>query len=191
MPLRPTRLQLAKALHRAGHLHFVKARYLDELYVVFHFEWQGKPISFTVQIHEVIDGQLPNRPLTTDDNMRPALQTYGSALSRLSGKSVDWLKAEGLPLYNNKEWLLEALRKHGTQAAISKEYGYSNQAVSEACQRHGIHLRPRIPSDAVDRAREMFARGTRLSEISATLKISVAVTRRLRRAWQEEQNRQT
>ena len=50
--------------------------------------------------------------------------------------SVEWLEAHGLPLYWHKGWLEQAVKTHGSLAAVAGHHGWGRKTVQKYAQRH-------------------------------------------------------
>lgn len=162
MGLKPSPEDLARALDDAGGLRLIRTRYTGHRnQAVLTFDWQGKPLQFTVAITEVLGGEVPQntRNRSTDE------RNPGRIAHLVKGKAhwtEDECRREGLPLYHSETWLRDALKRLGSQAEIQRVYGYSNQILSRRLLALGIETRPRTTEQQRERAR-FLRRTTTLS----------------------------
>ncbi len=167
--LKPSPEDLARSLEDAGGLKFLRWRHLHRNQGVATFEWQGQQVQFTAAVVEVLDGEVPEKP----QNRRVESAGQHGKIAHLSRKGTvyneDQLRSHGLPLYLDDDWLLAALKRLGSQDAISSTYGYSNQVISRRLIQMGIETRPRIDPKLKVKMRELRATGMSLQRIADEL----------------------
>lgn len=178
MALIPTKLKLAQSLHQAHDIRLSRIDHIGDHHLMLLFRWKQRNIKFSCSIIEIFDADLPPEPPKKE---------VGERRSKLKDLPVQALTGARHPLYFNEQWLREKLEEHGTQAALARAYGYSNQAVSEACQRFNIRTRARIPASIIRQVERELEGGGSPRAIAVKFGISKPSVRRIQAALNRRQ----
>ena len=178
MGLTPSPEDLARALDDAGELTFVRWRHLQRNQGVATFIWKGRHVQFSCAITEVLEAEVPERPLNRGTQAAAKRGTLAHLARQSIGYSEEQLRARDLPLYLSDEWLRAAFERLGSQRAISRTYGYSNQVISRSLIRIGIETLPRVDDHLKNQARTLKTQGLSLLAIAEQLNISKATVSR-------------
>lgn len=148
----------------------------------------GRRLLVTANAAEILSPEpLPaSRKARSSDGWRVgrANQTRGgqSVFQQRSHWPLETLRAEGLPLYWNQQWLESEIERHGSIEAAAEANGYSPKTVNGfAVREFGMSRRPRLNAELKTRARALREQGMSLEQIAAALGISKASAHRASR----------
>ncbi|WP_158679882.1 type I-E CRISPR-associated protein Cas5/CasD [Deinococcus sp. NW-56] len=137
----------------------------------------GQVYGWTEQ--EAVDPTPPAAPTG-----RPSPAVDRQAVRRVQDDAkTNWseeeARREGLPLYYSAEWFAREFGRLGSLAAMEREHGYSNQALSNWGRRHGLALKPRLSDGQVTRIRELRAQGLSLEAVAQEVGVGKATVLRV------------
>lgn len=167
MARKPEPEELARLFDDPGGLRFIRSSYSGyKNQAILTFDWQGEQLQFVCAITEVLQGDVPTNARARGDFE----ERNPGVISQRLKKKKDWteyeLRREGLPLYLSDDWLLGELKRLGSQAAISKAYGYNSQSLSRRLIKLGIETRPRNTEEQRKEARRLRKQGLSLQAIA-------------------------
>lgn len=132
---------LIAALRAASTVQVVAAEPQVDGTVTLELTLDGSPITLSAAGLRIVRGsQVVTDTLRAQRDLRSRTNrlkhTYGT------DTPVEELRAAGLPLYWNRDWLIAELEIHDTFAAVAREHGYNPSVVANyASRRHGLSVR--------------------------------------------------
>lgn len=122
---------LVKELHGAS-VRVEKLTKLGNESMLMDFVKGGKRYRVSISFEEILE--ISEEKEKRQRKIKPRLNRT-NVFSSKKHWDVEILKAERLPLYWNKDWIISELDSLGSYEKIAKAYNYSAHAMSEFCKK--------------------------------------------------------